>query len=156
MDLDLSQGIDRLDQLFVGPLGPQNLHEFQGRGQRFLRDDVLEEILESESLDVLPLEQRFQRGRISIAYDQVLIEQKQPLLHGAQYVRCLLTSLAQVLVLPLPGGEQQGDQCHQHGRDRQTAEHEEPQFVRRPGIGRLQLAGRGGQLGVQERQGVAA
>src|SRR6266702_4182528 len=72
MNLDLSQGIDRLDQLFIGPLRPENRDEFQGGSQCFFGYDILEQTFECKAGEIGALEQSFQCSRVGGSDVEVL------------------------------------------------------------------------------------
>ena len=55
---DFAQRIDGLHQLLVGALRPEHFHELQRGGQRLLRDDALQQVLEPQAGQILSLEQR--------------------------------------------------------------------------------------------------
>ena len=115
--LHLAQRIDGLDQILVGALRPQDLDELQCGRQGLLGHDGLEQVLEGQAREVLALEQRFECAGIGRADDQILIEQEQAVLDGAQNVRGLLARLAQAAFLPLPRAEQHRHQHHEQQRD---------------------------------------
>jgi hypothetical protein len=86
------------------------------------------------------LEQGFQGARILASDDQILIEQEQTFLHGAENVGGLLSRLAQLGVLLAARIEQQHDERHQSDGNQHAQEHHELQPLRRAPIARLQLA----------------
>ena len=74
--LHLTQGIDGLDEIFVGALRPQDLDELECGREGPLRDHVFQQIFETKPGEVLAMEKRFQCPRISRTDHQLAVQQE--------------------------------------------------------------------------------
>ena len=93
-DLDLRQRVDALDQVLVGTLAPQQLDVLGRGGQRRVRDQAVQQVLESEALERIASEQRCEGRGMGPADPEIRVDQEQAILHGGQDVPGLFLGLA--------------------------------------------------------------
>ena len=114
---DFVQRIDRLDELFVDALAPQQRHVVHRGPQRLLRDDFLQQLVERDVVEIFAAEDRVQRHRALATELQVLVEQEQTFVHRAQDVCGFLACpIRDCLFLAQVAGEVEEDRAEQQQR----------------------------------------
>jgi len=88
--LDFVERVDRLDQLLVDAVAPQQRNVVHCGAQRLFRDDLLQQLIEGETGELFAAEDVVQCQRPLATDLQVLVEQEQTFVHRAQNVRRFL------------------------------------------------------------------
>ena len=116
---DFVERVDRLDQLFVDALAPQQRHVVHRGAQRLLRHDLLQQLSNVKPANSSRRKIVVERHRALAAELQVLVEQEQTFVHRAQNVRRLLAlAVRDRFVLAQVAREVEEDRAEQqHGGD---------------------------------------
>ena len=121
--LDLVQRVEGADELLVDPVAEQQPDVVEGGGERLLRHDLLEQFLELERCEPLAAEDALHGPRVLRADLEVIVQQEQPIGHGAEDILGLLARPLDVRIrFPQVANEVENNDEEQHQRQRDAAD----------------------------------